>query len=116
MGLRQLAWTTPPNSARKPVFFLVFIVSMIDFSLDDVLYLLLQAKILRVIQEKEVERLGGKKTIKLNVRIIATTNRDLKQEVAENPIGVGDTIDSITIHDSTDELFEAHKDRIASWS
>lgn len=44
--------------------------------------LALQAKILRVIQEKEVERLGGKKTIKLNVRIIATTNQDLKQEVA----------------------------------
>jgi two-component system response regulator FlrC len=41
----------------------------------------LQAKLLRVIQEKEVERLGGKKTIKLNVRIIATTNRDLKEEV-----------------------------------
>jgi len=45
--------------------------------------LALQAKILRVIQEKEVERLGGKKTIKLNVRIIATTNRDLKQEVVD---------------------------------
>ena len=41
----------------------------------------LQAKILRVIQEKEVERLGGKKLIKLDVRIIATTNRDLKKEV-----------------------------------
>jgi len=41
----------------------------------------LQAKILRVIQEKEVERLGGKKLIKLDVRIIATTNRDLKEEV-----------------------------------
>ncbi|WP_444994887.1 sigma-54-dependent transcriptional regulator [Aliikangiella sp. IMCC44359] len=45
--------------------------------------LALQAKILRVIQEKEVERLGGKKSIKLDVRIIATTNRDLKQEVAD---------------------------------
>ncbi|MCW8878767.1 MAG: sigma-54 dependent transcriptional regulator [Kangiellaceae bacterium] len=45
--------------------------------------LALQAKILRVIQEKEVERLGGKKTIQLNVRIIATTNRDLKLEVSE---------------------------------
>ncbi|MCF6193281.1 MAG: sigma-54 dependent transcriptional regulator [Kangiellaceae bacterium] len=43
----------------------------------------LQAKILRVIQEKEVERLGGKKIIKLDVRIIVTTNRNLKQEVAE---------------------------------
>ncbi len=41
----------------------------------------LQAKLLRVIQEKEVERLGGNKTIPLDVRIIATTNRDLKEEV-----------------------------------
>lgn len=44
--------------------------------------LALQAKILRVIQEKEVERLGGKKEIKLDVRVIATTNRDLKEEVS----------------------------------
>jgi two-component system response regulator FlrC len=43
----------------------------------------LQAKILRVIQEKEVERLGSSKTIKLDVRIIATSNRDLKKEVTE---------------------------------
>lgn len=42
----------------------------------------LQAKLLRVLQEKEVERLGGSKTIPLNVRIIATTNRNLKEEVA----------------------------------
>ncbi|MDQ7049269.1 MAG: sigma-54 dependent transcriptional regulator [Enterobacterales bacterium] len=45
--------------------------------------LALQAKILRVIQEREVERLGGKKIIQLNVRIIATTNRDLKKEVEQ---------------------------------
>jgi len=32
-----------------------------------------------------------------------------------NAIAGGDTIDSITIHDSTDELFAAHKDRIADW-
>lgn len=43
----------------------------------------LQAKLLRVIQEKEVERLGGCKPIPLNVRIIATTNRNLRDEVAE---------------------------------
>ncbi|MFT5599208.1 MAG: two-component system response regulator FlrC [Urechidicola sp.] len=43
----------------------------------------LQAKILRVIQEKEVERLGSSKTINLDVRIIATSNRDLKKEVTE---------------------------------
>jgi len=42
----------------------------------------LQAKLLRVLQEKEVERLGGRKTIKLNVRVLATTNRNLKEEVA----------------------------------
>ncbi|WP_196137312.1 sigma-54 dependent transcriptional regulator [Aliikangiella sp. G2MR2-5] len=41
----------------------------------------LQAKLLRVIQEKEVERIGGKKTIPLDVRIVATTNRNLKHEV-----------------------------------
>lgn len=45
--------------------------------------LLLQAKLLRVLQEKEVERIGGKKPIKIDVRIIATTNRNLKKEVQE---------------------------------
>lgn len=44
----------------------------------------LQSKLLRVLQEKEVERLGGRKTIALDVRVIATSNRDLKQAVAEN--------------------------------
>ena len=42
----------------------------------------LQAKILRVLQEKEVERLGSKKTISLDVRVLATTNRNLREEVA----------------------------------
>lgn len=41
----------------------------------------LQAKLLRALQEREIERLGGKKTIKVNVRIIAATNRDLHHEV-----------------------------------
>jgi len=43
----------------------------------------LQAKILRVLQEREVERLGGRKTIALNVRVIATSNRDLKEAVKD---------------------------------
>lgn len=53
--------------------------------LDEIgeLPLALQAKLLRVLQEQRVERLGGRKEIRLNVRIIAATNRDLQQEVAE---------------------------------
>ena len=43
----------------------------------------LQAKLLRVLQEKEVERLGGKTTVPLDVRVLATTNRHLTTEVAE---------------------------------
>ncbi len=43
----------------------------------------LQAKLLRVLQEREIERIGGKAPITLNVRIIAATNRDLETEVAE---------------------------------
>jgi two-component system response regulator FlrC len=42
----------------------------------------LQAKLLRVLQEREVERLGGTRTIALDVRVLATTNRDLRAEVA----------------------------------
>lgn len=43
----------------------------------------LQAKLLRVLQEKEVERLGGRKTIALDVRVLATTNRNLKEFVSD---------------------------------
>ncbi|MTH15843.1 sigma 54-interacting transcriptional regulator [Flavobacterium sp. LC2016-01] len=42
----------------------------------------LQVKLLRAIQEKEIERVGGRTVIKTDVRIIAATNRDLKKEVA----------------------------------
>ncbi len=41
----------------------------------------LQAKLLRVLQEREVERIGGRVPLKLDVRVIATTNRNLRTEV-----------------------------------
>jgi two-component system response regulator FlrC len=44
--------------------------------------LMLQAKLLRVLQEREVERLGGRGAIALDVRVLATTNRRLREEVA----------------------------------
>ena len=43
-----------------------------------------QAKVLRVLQEQEFERLGGMKTIKVDVRIIAATNKNLKDAIANN--------------------------------
>lgn len=42
----------------------------------------LQAKLLRVLQEREVERVGGRKPISLDIRVLTTTNRDLAGEVA----------------------------------
>ncbi len=51
--------------------------------LDEVseISLALQAKLLRVLQEREFERVGGNKTIKVDVRVLATTNRDLLKAV-----------------------------------
>jgi two-component system response regulator FlrC len=55
------------------------------FLLDEIseLPMLLQAKLLRVIQEGEVERLGAKQPTRVNVRLIATSNRDLPQMIRE---------------------------------
>ena len=43
----------------------------------------MQSKLLRVLQESEFERVGGNKTVKVNVRIIATTNRNLREEITK---------------------------------
>ncbi|MCB1763271.1 MAG: sigma-54-dependent Fis family transcriptional regulator [Gammaproteobacteria bacterium] len=52
--------------------------------LDEIseLSLPLQAKLLRVLQEREVERVGGRKLIQLDVRVLATSNKNLREEVA----------------------------------
>jgi DNA-binding NtrC family response regulator len=44
----------------------------------------MQVKILRVLQEKEFERIGGEETLKTNVRIISATNKDLQKEMLNN--------------------------------
>jgi Nif-specific regulatory protein len=53
--------------------------------LDEIgdLSLLIQVKLLRVLQEREFERLGGTTTVKVNVRLLAATNRDLEQAIAK---------------------------------
>lgn len=47
--------------------------------------LVLQAKLLRILQEREFERIGGHQTIKVDIRIIAATNRDLQAMVKKAP-------------------------------
>jgi two-component system response regulator AtoC len=56
----------------------VFLDEISEMSLN------LQTKLLRVLQEMEVERVGGKDRVRVNARIIAATNKDLKQMVEEN--------------------------------
>lgn len=55
------------------------------FLLDEIteMPLLLQAKLLRVLQEDEVQRLGSSKATKINVRVVATTNRSMDEMVAQ---------------------------------
>ncbi|MBF0565187.1 MAG: nif-specific transcriptional activator NifA [Nitrospirae bacterium] len=80
-GHEKGAFTGAAN-ARKGRFELanrgtIFLDEIADLTLS------LQPKILRVLQEREFERIGGEKTIKVDVRVIAATSRDLENLVAE---------------------------------
>jgi sigma-54 specific flagellar transcriptional regulator A len=59
--------------------------------IDDV-PLSMQVKLLRVLQNRTIERLGSTRTVPINVRVIAGTKRDLKQLVAERSFGRTSTI------------------------
>ncbi len=81
-GHEKGAFTTA-NQSRKGRFELadggtIFLDEIGELPLE------MQPKLLRVLQNGEFERLGGQKTIKVNVRVIAATNRDLAHEVSQN--------------------------------
>ncbi len=74
---------TGATSVKKGLF---EVVDGGTFFLDEIADIspALQAKLLRVLQNREIIRLGDTKPIKVDVRIIAATNKDLKQLVSEN--------------------------------
>ena len=58
-----------------------------------------QVKLLRVLQEREFERLGGTETIKVDVRLIAATNKDLEKAIAERHVPRGPVLPAERVHD-----------------
>ena len=81
-GYESGAFTGANKKGKSGIFELakdgtVFLDEIADLPLN------MQAKLLRVLQEKEVRRVGGEKTIKINPRIISATNKDLEKMVKE---------------------------------
>jgi two-component system response regulator AtoC len=72
----------------------------------------LQAKLLRVLQSKKFERLGSGQSIEVDVRVIATTNRDLKEEVKQNKFRK-DLYFRLNVVKITVPPLRSHKDDIA---
>lgn len=74
---------TGANTMKKGKFEIankgtIFLDEIADMSLNT------QAKVLRVLQEMEFERIGGNKTFKIDVRVIAATNKDIVKEIKDN--------------------------------
>ncbi len=81
-GYEKGAFTGANTKGKKGLFELanggtILLDEIGDLSID------LQAKLLRVLQQKEIMRIGGTQSIKLDVRIIASTNTDLKRKILE---------------------------------
>ncbi|WP_300279231.1 sigma-54 dependent transcriptional regulator PrdR [Peptacetobacter sp.] len=81
-GYESGAFTGANKKGKSGIFELakdgtVFLDEIADLPLN------MQAKLLRVLQEKEIRRVGGEKTIKINPRIISATNKDLEKMVKE---------------------------------
>ncbi len=82
-GYEKGAFTGASKNGKKGKFELahtgtIFLDEIGDMPMD------MQAKILRVLQEKEVERIGSEKPIPIDVRVIAATNKDLPEAIAGN--------------------------------
>ena len=83
---------TGASSANKGIFRAADTGTLL---LDEIseMPLSLQAKLLRVLQEKKVTPIGGQRDIDVDVRVIATTNRNMINEVKEKSLGKIFTID-----------------------
>lgn len=81
-GYEKGAFTGALNQGKAGLFELANHGTILLDEIGDLPYEL-QTKLLRVLQQKEIMRIGGKKPISLDVRVIAATNADLKQKIRE---------------------------------
>lgn len=81
-GYREGAFTGARKGGKKGLFELAHLGSIFLDEIGDAPYSI-QTKLLRVLQEREIMRVGGEKVIPIDVRVIAATNKDLKHLVEE---------------------------------
>ena len=76
----------------------------------------LQAKLLRFLEEKAFKRVGGRRDIRVDVRVIAATNRDLEEEVASGPLPRGPLLPAERAADPAPAAARAARRRSRCWS